>query len=45
MRQANGEFIFFRRPDHIKVKYPKALEPVLPTHPDRKFASFRFDTT
>lgn len=45
VRGSASEFIYFRRPDHIKIKYPKALEPVLPAHPDRKFASFRFDTT
>lgn len=45
VRGAQTEFIFFRRPDSTKAKYPKTLEPVLPQHPERKFASFRFDTT
>lgn len=45
VRNCSQEFIYFRRPDSIKIKYPKVLEPVLNTHADRKYASFRFDTT
>jgi translocation protein SEC62 len=45
IKNAYDEFVFFRRPDTVKIKYPKSLEPVPATHPDKKYASFRFDTT
>jgi hypothetical protein len=45
VKNCGQEFIYFRRPDSIKIKYPKTLEPVLNNHADRKYASFRFDTT
>ena len=44
-KKAYSEFIFFKRPDNLKTKYPKALHPVESSSPDKKFASFRFDTT
>ena len=44
-KNAFDEFVFFRRPDSMKMKYPKTLEAVLPGSGDKKYASFRFDTT
>ena len=37
--------MYFKRPSHIKSKYPNMLEPVSIDSNERKFASFRFDTT
>ena len=45
IKNASDEFVFFKRPEGINIKYPKALEPVLASNPDKKYASFRFDTT
>lgn len=44
-KNAFSEFVFFKRPEGIKIKYPKNLEPVPPTSQEKKYASFRFDTT
>jgi hypothetical protein len=44
-KNSSAEFVFFRRPEGVKIKYPKTLEPVLPASADKKYASFRFDTT
>lgn len=45
VKNRHKEFVFFKRPDDIKVKYPKLLEPVDGSNPNKKYASFRFDTT